>query len=175
MSSMKLLTLEAIFAALDGPGVRYLVAGGVAVNAHGYQWMTQDLDLIPDLGRENVLTALRALAELGYGPVLPVEPKEFANPDRRREWNEERNVEVFSLTSDVHRETTINLFVLDPFGFDEEYAEAMVGELAPGLDVRFVRLRTLIRMKRKTGRARDEDDAEHLRWILEEMEGEDVE
>ena len=41
--------------------------------------------------------------------------------------------------------------------------------------MRFVRLRTLIAMKRKTGRARDEDDAEHLRWILEELEGEGVE
>ena len=172
---MKLRTLEAIFAALNDRGVRYLVAGGVAVNAHGYQRMTQDLDLVLDLGRDNVLAALRALAELGYRPVLPVEPEEFANPDRRREWNEERNVEVFSLTSDVHRETTVDLFVRHPFGFEEEYAEAMVGEVAPGLNVRFVRLRTLIRMKRETGRARDEDDAEHLRWILEEMEEEDVE
>ncbi len=172
---MKLRTLEAIFTSLNDGGVRYLVAGGVAVNAHGYQRMTQDLDLVLDLERDNVLTALRALAELGYRPVLPVEPEEFADPDRRREWNEERNVEVFSLTSDVHRETTIDLFVRAPFGFDEEYAEAMVGEVAPGLNVRFVRLRTLIRMKRATGRARDEDDAEHLRWILEEMEEEDVE
>ena len=172
---MKLRTLEAIFAALNDGGVRYLVAGGVAVNAHGYQRMTQGLDLVLDLGRDNVLAALRALAELGYRPVLPVEPEEFANPERRREWNEERNVEVFSLTSDVHRETTIDLFVRDPFGFAEEYAEAMVGEVAPGLNVRFVRLRTLIAIKQKTGRARDEDDAEHLRWILEEMEEEEVE
>lgn len=171
---MKLRTLEAIFAALNGGGVRYLVAGGVAVNAHGYQRMTRD-DLVLDLRRDNVLTALRVLAELGYRPVLPVESEEFADPDRRRQWNEERNVEVFSLTSDIHRETTIDLFVRDPFGFDEEYSEAMVGEVAPGLNVRFVRLRTLIRMKQKTGRARDEDDAEHLRWILEEMEEEDAE
>ena len=145
---MKLPTLEAIFATLNDRGVRYLVAGGVAVNAHGYQRMTQDLDLVLDLGHDNVLAALRALAELGYSAVLPVETEEFANPERRREWNEERN----------------------PFAFDEEYAEAMVGEVALGLDVRFVRLPTLIAMKRKTGRARDEDDAEHLRWILEELE-----
>jgi len=30
-------------------------------------------------------------------------------------------------------------------------------------------------MKRKTGRARDEDDAEHLGWILEETEEEELE
>ena len=106
--------------------------------------------------------------------MLPVETEEFANPERRREWNEERNVEVFSLTSEVHRGTTIDLFVRAPFGFDEEHAQAMVGEVAPGLNVRFVRLPTLIAMKRKTGRARDEDDVEHLRWILEELEEEEV-
>ena len=43
-SSMKLRTLEAIFTALNDGGVRFLVAGGVAVNAHGYQRMTQDLE-----------------------------------------------------------------------------------------------------------------------------------
>lgn len=172
---MKLPTLEAIFAALNGRGVRYLVAGGVAVNAHGYQRMTQDLDLVLDLEVENVLAALRALAELGYGPMLPVELEDFANPECRREWNEERNVEVFSLTSDVHRETTIDLFVRDPFAFDGEYAKAMIGEVASGLNVPFVRLTTLIAMKRRTGRARDEDDVEHLGWILEEMEDEALE
>lgn len=35
-------------------------------------------------------------------------------------------------------------------------------------------LATLIAMKRRTGRARDADDAEHLQWILEELE-EDME
>lgn len=42
---MRLETLEAVFMALNEADVRYLVAGGVAVNAYGYQRMTQDLDL----------------------------------------------------------------------------------------------------------------------------------
>jgi len=33
---MKLTSFEAIVRALDEAGVRYLVAGGLAVNAHGY-------------------------------------------------------------------------------------------------------------------------------------------
>ena len=43
---MKLATFDAIVAALDGAGVRYLVAGGLAVNAHGYLRMTNDVDLV---------------------------------------------------------------------------------------------------------------------------------
>ena len=34
---MKLASFEAIVRALEDAGVRYLVAGGLAVNAHGYQ------------------------------------------------------------------------------------------------------------------------------------------
>ena len=46
---MKFSTLEAIFETLDRAGVRYLIAGGVAVNIHGYQRMTADLDLVVQL------------------------------------------------------------------------------------------------------------------------------
>ena len=42
---MKLATIEKIFAALNATSVRYLIVGGIAVNIHGYQRMTADLDL----------------------------------------------------------------------------------------------------------------------------------
>lgn len=172
---MKLSTLEAIFRALAEEDVRFLVAGGVAVNVHGYQRATEDLDLVLDLGRENVLRALRALQALGYRPTLPVPAEDFADAETRRTWHEDRNVEVFSLTSHRHPETTVDLFVREPFDFDEEYAEALMAELAPGLQVPFVRLTRLVRMKEATDRPRDRDDAQHLRWILGEAENENEE
>ena len=43
---MKLASYEAVIAALNDAGVRYLVAGGLAVNAHGYLRFTHDLDLV---------------------------------------------------------------------------------------------------------------------------------
>lgn len=165
---MKLSSLEAIFAVLNEGRVRYLVAGGVAVNAHGYQRLTQDLDLVLGLEGENVLRAMAALKSLGYRPMLPVEPEEFADPARRRAWHQERNVEVFSMVSDAHRETPVDFFVRPPFDFEEEYPQAMVARMAPALNVPFVRLRTLIAMKDRAGRPLDRDDAQHLRWILEQ-------
>ena len=39
--------LEAVSAALNQAGVRYLIAGGLAVNAHGYVRLTMDIDLGP--------------------------------------------------------------------------------------------------------------------------------
>lgn len=44
---MELRSIEAVLGALNAAGVRYLIVGGLAVNAHGYQRATMDLDLVP--------------------------------------------------------------------------------------------------------------------------------
>lgn len=46
---MKLTSCEAIFRALNEAGVRYLLVGGLAVNAHGYLRFTKDVDLTIDI------------------------------------------------------------------------------------------------------------------------------
>ena len=58
---MKLSTFEAIAAELNAAGVRYLVAGGLAVNAHGYVRLTQDVDLVVQLSRRD---GRRGVAEM---------------------------------------------------------------------------------------------------------------
>ncbi len=166
---MKLATLAAIARNLNDAGVRYLIVGGVAVNAHGYQRLTQDLDLVVQLNAGNLLAALRALEPLGYHPALPVRGEEFADPETRRSWIEHKNMQVFPMISNRCADTTIDLFVTEPFDFDAEYDMALRTELEPGVSLRFLRLRALIAMKDAAGRPRDVDDAEHLRWILEEL------
>ena len=54
---MKLSTLETVFNALNNAQVRYLVAGGIAVNIHGYQRMTSDLDMVIQLDSTNMKKA----------------------------------------------------------------------------------------------------------------------
>ncbi len=43
---MRLGSYDAIVNALEAVGVRYLVAGRLAVNAHGYLRFTKDIDLV---------------------------------------------------------------------------------------------------------------------------------
>ena len=45
---MKLATFDAVCRALNDASVRFLVAGGLAVNAHGYLRLTYDVDLVVD-------------------------------------------------------------------------------------------------------------------------------
>ncbi|MCJ7796827.1 MAG: nucleotidyltransferase family protein [Thermoleophilia bacterium] len=167
---MKLRTLETILGALSLASVRYLVAGGVAVNAYGYQRLTQDLDLVVGLQRENILRALEVLSGLGYQPIVPVVIEEFADPEKRKEWIEHKNMQVFSLESDTYPDTTVDIFAIEPFDFDLEHAAAEIHDLAPQVALPLVRLSTLIAMKQETNRPLDQDDVQHLRWIADERD-----
>ncbi|NIA13601.1 MAG: hypothetical protein GWP08_05925 [Nitrospiraceae bacterium] len=169
---MKLSDLEAIITALNRRKARYLIAGGLAVVAHGYGRVTFDLDLVIDLKQENVHRVVSALESLGYIPALPVSARDFADPGNREMWIREKNMVVFSLRSEQHRETPVDIFVSEPFDFDLEYRRALVGDLLPDLQVRFVCLETLIGMKEVAGRDKDRDDVGRLRILLEEPDEE---
>ena len=66
---MKLSSLEALVAAPENAGVRYLVAGGLAVNAYGYLRLTHDVDLVPGLFVRFVsIPALIAMKEIANRP-----------------------------------------------------------------------------------------------------------
>jgi hypothetical protein len=165
---MKLASIEAIIRALEDSGVRYLVAGGVAVNAHGYLRFTQDMDLVISLDPTNIVRAFDALAKLGYKPLVPITAEQFSNAQLRRSWIREKGMQVLNLASDRYRDTTVDIFVTEPFDFDTEHRAAFEDELAPGLTMKFVSIRTLIAMKEAANRPRDVDDIQHLRWILED-------
>ncbi|HSF47649.1 MAG TPA: hypothetical protein VLA73_04735, partial [Burkholderiales bacterium] len=135
---MKLATLEAIVGALNHENVRYLIVGGLAVAAHGYGRVTFDVDLVVQLQPENVNRAVDALERLGYRPLVPVSARDFADVGMRHTWVQNKGMVVFQLHSEQHRETRIDLFVTEPFDFDDEYENALVGEILPGLQLRFV-------------------------------------
>ena len=60
---MELRSIESIAFCLNLANVRYLIVGGLAVNAHGYERFTNDLDLVIQLDPNNITLALNALAE----------------------------------------------------------------------------------------------------------------
>lgn len=166
---MKLSTLETVFEALNQVYVRYMVAGGVAVNIHGYQRMTADLDLVIQLDSDNLKKALNVLSELGYTPLVPVTTNEIIDSDKRRNWIETKHMQVLALQSSQFPETTIDIFIVEPFDFEKEYESAIQAELSPDTFVNVVNIPALIAMKTKAGRPRDLDDILHLQLIFEEQ------
>jgi hypothetical protein len=168
---VKLASVEAIVRALNEAGVRYLIAGGLAVNAHGYLRYTNDLDVVLRLIPDNISRAFAALGALGYKPMAPVTVEQFADRATREGWIRARGMQVLQLWSDRHRETSIDIFVQEPFPFEEEYARALIKPLYGTIEVRFVSIPTLIKMKEAAGREQDRIDIEHLRMRLEDNAG----
>lgn len=160
---MKLASFSAIATALDCAAVRYLVAGGLAVNAYGYLRFTKDVDIVVQLIPDNIQRAFSALGSLGFRPSVPITGEQFANAEMRAGWIRDKHMQVLQFWSDEHRETPIDVFVTEPFPFDEEYKRALVKPLHGSINVRFVSISTLIGMKVIAGRPHDLIDIENLK------------
>jgi len=163
---MRFGSFEAIVAALNAAKVRYLVAGGIAVNAHGFLRQTKDADLVVHLTSDNVRALYSALESLGYRPIVPVTSSQFGDAELRETLIREKNMKVLQFFSDQHRETPVDVFVFEPFPFDAEYSRATIKPLGSTAEVPFVSLRTLIEMKTAVGRTQDRIDVENLRLLL---------
>lgn len=76
---------EPIFETLNATRIRYVVVGGLAVNLHGYQRFTKDVDIVIELLPEQSARALEALRAIGYEPRLLVEIQRLLadDPDLR--------------------------------------------------------------------------------------------
>jgi predicted nucleotidyltransferase len=164
-TGMKAASFETIVRTLQEAKVRYLVVGGIAVIAHGYVRLTVDVDLLIELEPSNVVAALRALERLGYEPTIPVTAEQFADAALRARWIREKPMEVLKLYSQAHRETTIDVFVSDPLGFEEAYARVVWEKLADGLNVPVCSYPDLVRLKLLASRPQDLLDVQQLKKV----------
>lgn len=165
---MKLTSFESIVHTLNEASVRYLVVGGLAVNAHGYGRSTFDVDLVIQLLPENIERAFYALGAIGYKPQQPIAAVDFSNCETRERWRREKGMLVLKFWSDLHHETPLDVFVYEPFDFNSEWEKAFEQDLGEGLTVSFVRLETLEAMKREAGRPKDLADLDELALLYGE-------
>lgn len=167
---MERRSIETIIRALNDAGVRYLIAGGLAVVAHGFVRFTADLDVVLDPAPEALERAIGALSALGYRPRAPVAFREFADAAARARWRTEKGLTVFSASSSLHAATEIDLFLEPPFDFDQAYARAARFEIADGTRATFVSIADLLAMKQSAGRPQDLQDIEGLRSLERDTE-----
>lgn len=95
-----------------------------AARSSGDARATRDLNLVVHLSSDNALAAVRALEAVGYRPQVPVGIEALADPQRRRTRIEDKGMKVFPLISDRHRDTAVDIFVTEPFPFNNEYGMA---------------------------------------------------
>jgi hypothetical protein len=162
---MEVRSVEAIVKALNRAKVQYLIVGGLAVVAHGYERLTKDVDLVIGLKPQNIICGLRALMKIGYHMSIPVTPEEFADKKKRAHWRKSKNMIVLKLWSDKHRRTPVDVFVYEPFDFAKEYAASGREKVMATVRAPVVSLKTLLKMKRAAGRPQDLADITDLKRI----------
>lgn len=163
---------EPVFRALDAAGARFVVVGGVAVVLQGHARLTADPDLVIDLETEPCRRAVAALVDLGLQPRAPVQALQFADPERRRQWREEKGMEVFSLYDPSNPLLTVDLFVQSPVPFGELWGGADVMRIGE-VEIRVASIPQLIAMKRRVERAQDLEDIARLDEIRRYREVDD--
>ncbi len=157
---------EPVLKTLNDANVRFLIVGGVAVVLHGHLRTTADLDLVIELSPDNLSRALDALEHSRFQPRPPVPLRSFADPQIRRSWIETKNMQVFSLWHEDLPGFEVDLFVEEPFDFDQAWGRRVDVPLA-GTTAPVVCLQDLLALKRAAGRARDLEDVA----ILESLSG----
>ena len=75
----------------------------------------------------------------------------------------------FSLWSDLHQATEVDLFVQEPFPFDDAFARAEIANLG-GARVTVLGIEDLIALKRVASRPKDLEDIRALETLRAESE-----
>jgi hypothetical protein len=144
-------------------GIEHIVVGGFAVNAHGFNRVTKDLDIVPNPTEENLRRLAEALRDLN-ATILDTgdfEPQELpAEPTSAADLAMGGN---FCLATDLGRLDVMQW--LSGVDTEDLYAEfnpgAVEGSL-DGLPVRVCGLEHLRAMKRAAGRPQDLEDLRRL-------------
>lgn len=150
-----------VYAAFIAAEVRFVVVGGMAVVLSGHVRATVDLDVVVDLEVEPARRAMTALTDLGFLPRVPVRPLDFADPEVRRAWIEDKHMQVLSFYDPDHAAREVDVFVAYPRDFDSLVAAAVPTRVG-GAIVPVACIEDLVAMKRAAGRPQDLADIEAL-------------
>lgn len=161
---MSAVRYEQIITALESAGVRYVIAGGFAVNLHGFLRFTKDLDVLIDLDPANASRAMAVFGECGLRPRLPVALTDFADAEKRRDWFENRHMLVFQVWHPDDPFCTVDVFVRNPIAFEELWQRCVSADLGR-TTCRIASIDDLIAMKTMAGRPQDLRDIEELRRL----------
>lgn len=163
---MALLYMERIFQALNAHAVQYVLVGGMAVNLHGFDRATGDIDVVISLGSGEVQKFIACVQELGFVPRVPVKLEEFADPGKRTEWITQKNMLVFSVYDPKNPVELLDVLMEPPVTFAMLYRDRVTME-SQGVPIPVASIPHLIQMKEVSGRERDKIDIRALRAILE--------
>jgi hypothetical protein len=153
-----------LFKALNDAGVRYVLVGGVALNLHGVERATMDVDLALALDPGNLARAVGALRALGLQPIAPVSWDDVARPGQLDRWYREKHMLALGLRMTVGFSPSVDLLIQPLVPFETLHANSESRDLQ-GIEIRMATITDLIALKTGTGRAIDAADIEALQTL----------
>jgi hypothetical protein len=157
---------QRLFERLHAAGVRYVIIGGWAVNAHGHRRFTGDVDICPDPAFDNLSRLADLLAGLnaqqlgveGFEPdELPGDPTQAASLAEGGNFRTETDdgiLDIMQWVSGDDRE----------LGYDQLAGDAIHAAVF-GTPVAVCSLSALLEMKRAAGRPQDLEDLNALQAL----------
>ncbi len=155
---------ERIFREFEERKLRYAVIGGIAVNLHGYNRVTGDLDILLSLEDGNIRLFIDVVEKLGLVPRVPVALSDFAVKEKRQEWIDTKGMKVFSVFNPQDPLEHIDVMIDNPLSIDKYLSSAQVLQ-SDDLKISVVDIDSLIQLKREAGRERDLLDIRALEEI----------
>jgi len=153
-----------ILQGLNRARVKYLVIGGVAAIYHGVPRGTFDLDLAVWLAAANLKRLSTTMKAMGFVPKAPVDVTGLAAVRMRREWTQRKGMKVFAFEERKFPFRIVDVMVQPIRNFPQVYARRVVIH-DQGVAIPLMPISQLIQTKRGTGRLKDQEDIEYLRFI----------
>ena len=160
-----------LFFSFNQKAVKYMIAGGIAVNLYGIERATADIDVILKLDKENLLKFVSIAKKLGLKPKVPVKLDDFIDSEKRESWIKDKGMTVFNLYDSKNPFFLLDIFVEIPFNFEEVYKKRKKIKFEDTI-IPVIPIKELIEMKEKSNRPQDIADVYYLRKIMKQWKDE---
>jgi hypothetical protein len=138
---------------LNNCKVQYIMIGGVAVNLHGYQRTTADMDMWIKDSPENRISLRKAFNEYGLGDFESLQHLEFIPGST-----------YFHLRNNLRIDIMTTVKGLEKYSFDTCLAQASIATIY-NIAIPFLHLNHLLESKKATNRSKDKLDILELEKI----------
>ena len=139
--------------ALQENNVQYILVGGYAINLHGYQRFTGDLDIWIKDELTNIKHLRKAFVACNMGDIPMLEYMQFVPG-----WTD------FYLNNNMRLDILIDMKGLEGYTFDECLQMASIADIE-GIHIPFLHINQLIENKKQVNRPKDQLDVLALEEI----------
>jgi len=118
-----------LFRTLQEESVDYVVVGGLAINLHGVERATMDVDLVLAMDESNLRRFLAAATRLKLKPSLPVSIESLCDAKQLDAWVREKHLIAFPLRPASPNVPTVDIIVRPAVPFEQMHGNRIEKEV----------------------------------------------